>query len=107
MAEEKTLFQKIIDEELPATFHYKDDKCVVISDKYPDAPLHLLIIPRKPIPSIHHIEDEDLPLIAHMIKVAKEMASKNGCEGYKLLFNVGKKGGQVIFHLHLHLLGWN
>lgn len=106
MSDAKTLFQKILDGEIPAEFLYKDDQCVVIRDKYPDAPLHLLVIPRKPIPSINELEEEDGPLVAHLIMVAKKMAEEHECNGYKLLFNVGEKGGQVIFHLHLHLMGW-
>lgn len=106
MSDAKTLFQKILDGEIPAEFLYKDDQCVVIRDKYPDAPLHLLVIPRKPIPSINELEEEDGTLVAHLIMVAKKMAEEHECKGYKLLFNVGEKGGQVIFHLHLHLMGW-
>jgi histidine triad (HIT) family protein len=106
MSDEKTLFQKIIDGEIPGEFVHQDEHCVVIKDKYPDAPVHLLVIPRKPIPSIQHLEAEDECLVGHLIMIAKQMAEKHECKGYKLLFNVGEKGGQVIFHLHLHMMGW-
>jgi len=106
MPDEKTLFSKIIDGDLPGEFLYEDDRVVVIKDKYPDAPVHLLVIPRKPIPSIADMEPEDEPLVGHMIMIAKKMANDQNCKGYKLLFNVGEKGGQVIFHLHLHVMGW-
>ncbi|MFT7184208.1 MAG: histidine triad (HIT) family protein [Oceanicoccus sp.] len=106
MSQDKTLFQKIIDGEIPGEFLYRDDSCVVIQDKYPDAPVHLLVIPHKPIKSIAHLEEEDAALVAHMVMVAKKMAKEQECKGYKLLFNVGEKGGQVVFHLHLHLMGW-
>jgi len=106
MPDEKTLFQKIIDGDLPGEFLYRDEKCVVIKDKYPDAPVHLLVIPHKPIRSIADMDPEDECLVGHMIMVAKQMAEEQECKGYKLLFNVGEKGGQVIFHLHLHLMGW-
>lgn len=106
MSDDKTLFQKIIDGDIPGEFFHRDEKCVVIKDKYPDAPVHLLVIPHKPIPSIEHLEPEDADLVSHMVMIAKKMAEEQGCKGYKLLFNVGEKGGQVIFHLHLHLMGW-
>ena len=103
---EKTLFQKIIDREIPADFIHEDEHCVVIKDKFPKAPIHFLVIPRKVIPSIVELEEEDQELISHMIFTAKRLAKEHKCEGYQLQFNVGEKGGQVIFHLHLHLMGW-
>jgi histidine triad (HIT) family protein len=103
---EKTLFQKIIDREIPADFVYEDEQCVVIKDLYPKAPIHFLLIPRKPIPSIEALEEEDKDLVTHLIYLAKKLAKDFTCEGYRLQFNVGEKGGQVIFHLHLHLMGW-
>lgn len=106
MSDSKTLFEKIIDREIPATFLHEDELCVVIKDIAPKAPLHFLIIPRKPIPSIAHLEEEDRGLMSHLIFLARDLAKKYECEGYRLQFNVGKKGGQEIEHLHLHLLGW-
>lgn len=103
---EKTLFQKIIDKEIPADFVYEDDLCIAIKDLYPKAPVHLLVIPRKPIPTFADVVEEDSDLIAHLMMVGKKLAAENGCEGYRLQFNVGEKGGQVIFHLHLHMMGW-
>lgn len=103
---EKTLFQKIIDREIPADFVYEDDQCVAIKDIYPKAPVHLLVIPRKHIPSFEEVQPEDAELIAHLMFVAKQLAKDHHCEGYRLQFNVGEKGGQVIFHLHLHMMGW-
>lgn len=106
MADGKTLFQKIIDEEILADFVYKDEQCIAIKDIYPKAPVHLLVISRKAIPSINELEESDAPLVSHMIYVAKQLAKEQGCTGYRLQFNVGEKGGQVIFHLHLHMMGW-
>lgn len=106
MAEEKTLFQKIIDREIPADFVFEDELCVAIKDLYPKAPVHLLVIPRKAIPSVNELEEADGPLVAHLVFVAQKLAKQYECEGYRLQFNVGEKGGQVIFHLHLHLMGW-
>lgn len=103
---EKTLFQKIIDKEIPAEFVHEDEHCVEIKDLYPKAPIHLLVIPRKPIPTFADVGEEDRDLVAHLMMVGKNLAAEHKCEGYRLQFNVGEKGGQVIFHLHLHMMGW-
>ena len=92
MAEEKTLFQKIIDREIPADFVYEDELCVAIKDLYPKAPIHFLVIPRKAIPSVNELEESDAALVSHLIFVAKKLAQENACEGYRLQFNVGEKG---------------
>lgn len=99
------IFCKIIAQEMPATLQYEDDKCVAFNDLYPKSRVHILVVPKKHIPTVHDIEDGEEKLMGHLIKVAKELAEKHSCVGYKLLFNVGKEGGQVIFHIHLHLLG--
>lgn len=106
MPEEKSLFTKIIEREIPADFVHEDDICVVIKDINPKAPIHYLVIPRKPIHGIQELTEEDRGLVDHMIFTAKDIAEKEGCEGYRLQFNVGEKGGQIIPHLHLHLMGW-
>lgn len=102
----KTVFQKIIDKEIDSTLLYEDDFCIAINDLHPKAPIHILVIPKKAIASIMEIDESDSVLISHLIYTAKKLAKENKCEGYKLQFNVGTKGGQEIFHLHLHLLGW-
>lgn len=102
----KTIFQKILDKEIPSEFLYEDEHCVAIKDIHPKAPLHLLIIPRKAIPSINEVDENDKDLIAHLIYTGRALALRHKCEGYRLQFNVGAKGGQEVFHLHLHLLGW-
>lgn len=106
MSEESTLFEKIIRGEIPADFVHEDEVCVAIKDINPKAPVHFLVIPRKVIPSIAALQVEDASLISHLIFTAKMLAEREKCEGYRLQFNVGEKGGQVIFHLHLHLMGW-
>lgn len=103
---EKNIFQKILDKELPADFLYEDEQCVAIKDLYPKAPIHFLIIPRKYIPTLKEATESDGPLLAHLLLVAQKLALEYHCEGYRVQFNVGEKGGQVIFHLHLHLMGW-
>lgn len=102
----KNVFQKILDKELPADFLYEDESCIAINDIHPKAPVHILVIPRKPIESLKDLQPEDHDLIAHMIFVANKLAAAQNFGGYKVVFNVGEKGGQEIFHLHLHLLGW-
>lgn len=86
---------------------FENEHVIVIRDIMPKAPVHLLVIPKKHIISIHHLEAEDEKLVGEMIFVAKEMADRQGIgeTGYKLVFNVGRDGGMVIPHLHLHLLG--
>lgn len=86
---------------------YEDEKFIVLKDIHPKAPLHLLIIPKKHIPSINHLAGGDKILAGEILLLAKEIAKKEGVDktGYKLIFNVGRGGGQIIDHLHLHLLG--
>ncbi len=107
MTAEKNVFQKILDKEINSTIHYEDERCIVISDIHPKAPIHLLVIPRKPLKSFDDVEPEDKDLLFHLMTVGRKQIKKMGAEGYKLQFNVGSKGGQEIFHLHLHVLGWN
>jgi histidine triad (HIT) family protein len=101
----ETIFTKIINKEIPAKLEFEDDQCIVIHDIFPKSKIHLLIIPKKPIPTIADIEDTDQDLIGHLFLVARDMGKKLGLSGYKLQFNVGKDGGQEIMHIHLHLLG--
>lgn len=103
----KTIFEKIIAGELPGVKVYEDDQIVAIKDKHPKAPVHLLIIPRKVIPDLQSLKEEDLPLIANIIRVAQTLAKKFNLEeeGYRLLVNNGPDAGQTIDHLHFHLLG--
>ncbi|MFA5792859.1 MAG: histidine triad nucleotide-binding protein [Candidatus Gracilibacteria bacterium] len=103
---EKTLFQKIMDRELPAEFVFEDELCFAIKDLYPKAPVHLLVIPRKPIKSLDDVTEEDSNLMNHLLLVARNLAKEYKCQGYRLQINVGEKGGQVIFHLHIHMMGW-
>ena len=106
MAKDKTLFQKIADHEIPADIVYEDDHCVVFRDIHPQAPVHVLIVPRKPIPSLNDLTLEDRTLIGHLILIAAKVADLEGLEGgYRTVFNCGPDGGQVVYHLHLHLLG--
>ena len=97
-------FCKIANKEVSSEMVYEDDKFVAFKDIAPRAPLHLLIIPRKHIISIDHLEIEDKTLMGELILVAQKIAKEKNLKGYKLLINVGREGGQIIDHLHLHLL---
>jgi len=101
------IFCKIVKGEIPSQFLLENDSLVVFRDIQPQAPVHILIVPKKHIRSINDLTDQDDAIISEMIKTARDMAKKEGIaeSGYKLVFNVEKGGGQVIFHLHLHLLG--
>jgi len=103
------LFCKIANKEVPADIVYEDDKFIVFKDAEPKAPLHLLVIPKKHIPSVDSLESKDKELIGGLFLVAQKIAREMEAakRGYKLVFNVGRGGGQLIDHLHLHLLaGW-
>lgn len=101
------LFCKIIKREIKSEFLYEDDIAIVFRDIKPHAPVHLLIVPKKHIRSINDIKGDEKDIISHLFFIAKKMAKKEGVNqsGYRLFFNVEKGGGQVIFHLHLHLIG--
>ena len=101
------LFCKIANKEIPSEFLYEDENYVVFRDIKPAAPVHLLLVPKKHIRSINNLKEEDEKVISGLFMIAKDMAKEQGVNesGYKLLFNVEKGGGQVIFHIHLHLIG--
>jgi histidine triad (HIT) family protein len=104
--EEKTLFQKIGDREIPATMVYEDEACFAFRDINPQAPTHILIVPRKPIPGLDDIGEEDRQLLGHLFLVARDLATQEGLShGYRTVFNCGRHGQQSVPHLHLHLLG--
>ncbi len=100
------IFCKIVQKQLPSDVIFENDSMFVIADINPKAPHHYLIIPKIHIETVNDLDEANKDLIAEMILVAKDIAKQRGIEkGYKLVFNVGRPGGQVIFHLHLHLLG--
>jgi histidine triad (HIT) family protein len=101
---EECIFCKIRDKQLPADFVYEDEKFFVIKDINPKAPVHLLIIPKKHIFSVASLTEEEKTLAGELIFLAKKIADDKKLPGYKLVFNVGREGGQIIDHLHLHLL---
>jgi len=101
----KTLFQKIIDREIPAKIEHEDDRCIVLRDIAPQAPVHLLIIPKKPIPRVGEATLADEALLGHLLLTAGVLAKKLGLEnGFRLVINQGPDGGESVPHLHVHLL---
>jgi histidine triad (HIT) family protein len=101
-----TIFSKIIRKEIPADIVYEDDLALAFRDLYPQAPVHILIIPKQPIASLAQAKTEDTKLLGHLLLVVKQVAESEGlAEGYRVVVNTGNDGGQTVFHLHLHLLG--
>ena len=102
-----TLFERIIAGDLPATIVYRDERVTAFRDVHPRAPVHILVVPNKPIPTADDIADEDAGLIGHMVIVARDLARQEGiaASGYRLIVNCNAHGGQEVYHLHLHLLG--
>ena len=102
-----TIFSKIIRKEIPADIVHEDEDILAFRDIHPIAPVHILIIPKKPIESIAHMEDADAAIVGNMFLVARNIARDLNIseKGYKLLIRVGRDGGQEVPHLHLHLLG--
>jgi histidine triad (HIT) family protein len=103
----KTLFEKIIAREIPATIVYEDDLVIAFHDVKPQAPKHVLIIPKKPIPRIDEAKPEDHQVLGHLLIKAAEVAKLLGLtkNGYRLVFNNGPDAGEAVPHLHCHILG--
>ena len=103
---EDTIFGKIIRGEAPATIVYEDDQCLAFRDLYPAAPMHILLIPRKPIARLCEAEAEDQALLGHLMLTASKIAAQEGFgDKYRLVVNNGAEAGQTVFHLHLHIIG--
>ncbi|XP_076445289.1 putative HIT-like protein Synpcc7942_1390 [Babylonia areolata] len=101
-----TIFSMILDKSIPADIIYEDDKCVAFRDVSPQAPVHFLVIPRKPIPGLSDAKEEDQSLLGHLLMVAKQVAECEGLKnGYRLVINNGPDGAQSVYHLHLHVMG--
>lgn len=101
------IFCRIASKEIPAQILHEDDICVIFPDIHPKANTHLLIIPKKHIPTIMDLEEGDEAIIGHMIKAVKDYAASHNIIGYKLQFNVGEGGGQEVYHVHMHFTSAN
>lgn len=105
---DKTLFQKIADREIPADLLYEDDQCIAFRDISPQAPVHVLIVPRKPIPRVGEATAEDQATLGALLLAAGKVAAKLGVsersQGFRLVINHGKDAGETVPHMHVHLL---
>ncbi len=104
---DKTLFEKICNKEIPATIVFEDDRCVAFRDISPQAPVHVLVVPRKPVTRVGLAETGDEALLGHLLLTAAAVARSEGIaeSGYRLIINNGADGGEAVPHLHVHLLG--
>ena len=101
-----TIFQKIIDRQIPATIVYEDDRALAFRDVAPQAPVHVLVIPKQPIRSLASATDDDAALLGHLLTVVRKVAAAEGLDaGYRVVTNIGADGGQSVDHLHFHVLG--
>ncbi|MBD3894841.1 histidine triad nucleotide-binding protein [Halomonas sp. ML-15] len=102
-----TLFSKIIDREVPADIVYEDDQVLAFHDINPQAPTHILIIPKKPIATLNDLTEEDQALVGRLPLVAAQLAKQLGFadEGYRVVMNCNENGGQTVYHIHMHLMG--
>ena len=103
---EKSIFQRIIDKEIPAKIAYEDALCLAFHDTNPQAPTHVLLIPKKEIRSLNNPDSEDTMLLGHLLMTVPRIAEQLGLtNGYRLVVNCGPDAGQTVDHLHLHILG--
>lgn len=106
MSNEKTIFQKIADREIDSDIVYEDDDIIAFRDIDPKAPVHILIVPRRVIPTIDDIQESDAPVVGRLFTVASKLAEQEGLDnGYRVVMNCGPDGQQSVYHIHLHLLG--
>ncbi len=101
------VFCQIVDGKIPSQTLYQDGEIIAFRDINPLAPTHVLIIPKKHVPSLAHLDDTETPLVGRMVRVANQLAREEGVSesGYRLVISSGEQGGQVVPHLHMHLLG--
>lgn len=101
------LFCKIVAKQIPATFVFEDEKVLAFRDINPQAPVHILVIPKDHRSTLNDVQIEDTALVGHMIVIAQRLAEKEGIanSGYRLVMNCNEDGGQTVYHIHLHLLG--
>lgn len=103
---EKTVFRKIIDREIPAKIVYEDDRCLAFEDINPHAPTHLIVIPKREIPSVDDVGEKDEAVVGHLFVAMGKIAARLGLAGgYRVVTNCGPDAGQEVMHLHFHMLG--
>tara|TARA_B100000131_G_C17890789_1_gene522216 strand:+ start:376 stop:717 length:342 start_codon:yes stop_codon:yes gene_type:complete len=102
---EETIFSKILAGEIPCDEVYQDSNCLAFRDIQPQGPTHILVIPKKAIPSLKEVKDNDTELLGHLLVVASTLAKKEGLESWRTVINTGEEAGQTVFHLHIHVIG--
>lgn len=103
---EKNIFQRIIDREIPADIVFEDDRCLAFRDIRPQAPVHVVVIPKRAIASVDDLTEADEALVGHLFAAMRQIAAKLGLAGgYRVTTNCGRDAGQEVMHLHFHLLG--
>lgn len=100
-----TIFSQIINGEIPCDEVYQDELCLAFRDVQPQAPVHILIIPKKPIIGLKDIAKEDQNLLGHLLLISSKIAQKEGLNDWRTIINTGEKAGQTVFHLHIHIIG--
>lgn len=106
MSTQETIFGKIIRREIPADIVYEDEQCLAFRDISPQAPTHVLLIPKKPVARLADVGEADREMLGHLMVVAAKIAAQQGCgDAFRLVVNNGAGAGQAVFHLHLHILG--
>ncbi len=102
-----SIFTRIIDRKIPAAIVYEDDECIAFKDIDPKAPVHILLVPKREIPSLAEVTEKDKSLLGHLLIKASEIARNHGVSdsGYRIVINTNKEGGQEVYHVHLHILG--
>jgi len=101
-----TIFKRIIDREIPADIVYEDDRCLAFHDRSPQAPVHVLLIPKKEVSNLDAAGEEDAALLGHLMLVVRSLTSQLKLDrGYRVVLNCGPDGGQTVDHLHIHILG--
>lgn len=102
-----SIFTRIIDRKIPAAIVYEDDECIAFKDIDPKSPVHILLVPKREIPSLAEVTEKDKSLLGHLLIKASEIAKDHGVSdsGYRIVINTNKEGGQEVYHVHLHILG--
>ena len=102
---EETIFSRILSGDIPCDEVYNDEQCIAFRDIQPQAPVHILVIPRQAITSLREVELQDKELLGHLLLVVAQIAKKEGLDNWRTVINTGSKAGQSVFHLHLHIIG--
>ncbi|QEY32986.1 histidine triad nucleotide-binding protein [Synechococcus sp. RSCCF101] len=105
MPADETIFSRILRGEIPCDEVYGDERCLAFRDIQPQAPVHVLVIPRRPIVNLNEAEDADAPLLGHLLLVAARVARQEGLTAWRTVINNGAEAGQSVFHLHVHVIG--